>query len=64
MNRPQITTTLGTAGLFTQFLMIFNDVRLTDFFSHLQDMTCGELYTMLAPIALYIWAIVHNEDGK
>ncbi len=64
MKKPQVTTTLGTAGIFTQFLTIFNNVPAVDFFEHIQDMTCGEIYTILAPIILFGWAIWHDEDKE
>lgn len=63
MKKPQVTTTLGTAGIFTQFLTVFNNVRAVEFFNYLETMTCGDIYTIVAPIALYIWAICHNEDA-
>lgn len=62
MKKPQITTTIGAAGIFNQFLIIFNDIKVISFWGHVKGMTCGELYLMLAPIVLYLWAIFHNED--
>jgi hypothetical protein len=62
MKKPQVTTTLGTAGIFNQFLIIFNDIKAVKFWDHITDMTCGEIYLMIVPIALYLWAILHDED--
>lgn len=62
MKKPQVTTTLGTAGMFTQFLSVFNDVKAVNFFEYVAGMTIGEIYLVVAPIALFLWAILHDED--
>lgn len=62
MKKPQVTTALGTAGIFTQFLTVFNNVKAVDFLDYVQGMTCGEIYTIVMPIILFAWAIYHDED--
>ena len=62
MKKPQVTTNIGTAGLFTHFLTIFNDVKDVDFIPYLKAITIGEIYLALVPFLLFGWAIYHDED--
>ncbi len=62
MKKPQVTTTQGSAGIFTQFLTVFNNVKAAEFWPYIKGMTCGEIYTIVMPIVLFAWAILHDED--
>ena len=62
--KPQTTTVLGTAGIFTQFLAVFNTVPLNQFMDTIEKMTVGQFFTVFFPFALWVWSIIHDEDKK
>ena len=67
MKRPQgnlqVSTGLGITGLYNQLLIVFKDVQITEFFTHLKGMGVDDLLVVLFPVILWLWAIIHNEDN-
>lgn len=62
MKRTQVTTNLGVISLFGGFLAIFQDVKVVDFFTVFNNLTYGDIMTMIAPFIVGLWAILHDES--
>jgi len=61
MNRPQISTTGGVLTVLAGFLAIYQDIKITDFFTVFQALTFGELVTMALPFVSGMWMFFHDE---
>ena len=61
--RHQTTTHIGIYSIFGGFLNVFEDTRLQQFQEVFSKLTFGELFSILIPFAIGIWAILHNEDN-
>jgi len=61
--RHQTTTNIGIYSIFGVFLNVFEDTRLQQFQEVFSKLTFGELFSILIPFAIGIWAILHNEDN-
>jgi len=60
--KHQTTTHMGMYSIFGGFLNAFENTKLENFGSALNDLTFGELFSIIIPFAIGLWAILHNED--
>ena len=63
MKRTQVSTNIGWLSIVVGILSAYNDIKLVDFMDIFKTMTVGGLVTMLSPIAIGVWAILHNEKA-
>ncbi len=61
--RHQTSTHIGIYSIFGGFLNVFEDTKLQQFQEVFSSLTFGELFSILIPFAIGIWAILHNEDN-
>lgn len=61
--RHQTSTHIGIYSIFGGFLNVFEDTKLQDFRQVFSSLTFGELFSILIPFAIGIWAILHDEDN-
>ena len=61
MKRPQVSTNIGIYSIFGGFLNIFQDVKVEDFLDTFSGVTCGEAVSMLLPLVVGVYAILHKE---
>ena len=59
---PQKTTALGLTGVFSQAFITLQHVKVGELLGYLTGLTYGDLFGIIGPLVLYIWAIIHNEE--
>lgn len=67
MNKPQITTTGGLAGLVASIQSIaglFDGYKLSQTLDAVYSMQTNDVILSVAWLGVSIWAILHNEDGE
>lgn len=62
--KHQTTTHIGFYSIFGGFLNAFENTKLEDFSKVINDMTFGEVFSILIPFLVGLWAIFHNEDKQ
>jgi len=63
MNKPQISTNVGTLSILSGFLAIYQDVKIVEFMEVFKELTYGDVTTMVAPFVIGLIAWFHNEDS-
>jgi hypothetical protein len=58
---PQKTTALGLTGVFSQIFITLQHVQVGELFTYLSGLTYGDIFGMIGPLILFVWAIIHNE---
>ena len=64
MKRTQVSTNIGWLVILGGFLDIYQNVKITDFFTVFQGLTFGQVMGMVTPFITGLWAILHNEKAR
>jgi len=64
MKRTQVSTNIGWLVILGGFLDIYQNVKITDFFTVFQGLTFGQIVGMLIPFLAGFGAILHNEKAR
>lgn len=61
MKRTQVSTNAGAVTIFASLLNIFQNVKVENIPGVVENLTCGEIASMILPILAGAWAMWHDE---